>query len=543
MKSAHFVLAFAIVSVVAGLAVAQTEWVLDPGEPVLEPAPEGAWDHGTRLVDAVVEVDGVYHMFYRGQPEAGWEGYWEGTYAIGHATSPDGIEWTLDPANPVLSPGSADDWDHGSIRGAAVIHDGSRFRMWYASVTLLENGYEVQWHGIGHATSTDGSSWSKSVENPIVRPGSSGTSAIPQAVIRVGGGFRMWYASSTLLTEGDRPAWSSDGLSWEGFGYTTTDWRWPAGLSVVKDGTLYLKMVWVRWGWQFGSWGAASRNGQSWSNFVLNPLIFYGSSPAMLIDGDNLVMWYSEEGFSSSKPGIYRATSTCCDTTYSWFVPAAASGPGASGSFYRTEVEINSASDVPAEYRFAWFPRDRDNSEWIRSGLYQLQPGRSTRYSDVLAEVFGLGPGSFGALAVEATSSDVLVAARISSSDGQTGGAYGQSIPVVGVDWFYANTYSSQRILFGGENADERFNITCFSGGVSTLWSNDVELELCDADGGLLGTERLTLQPFGSGQLNRIFADHRPVEGYVQVRNGYGTYCFGSRIDNATNDPTTMPPR
>jgi len=529
---------------VAPIAVtAQTEWTLDPREPVLEPAPEGAWDHGIRLVEAVVKVDGVYHMFYRGQPNAGIDSFWEATYAIGHATSPDGIDWTLDPANPVLSPGTEGDWDHGSIRGAAVIHDGFQFRMWYASVTQSGNLLDVQWHGIGHATSTDGTTWSKSVENPIVRPGSSGTSAIPQTVIRVGRVFRMWYASSTVWTEGDLPAWSDDGLSWEGFTYKRSDWGWPTGLSVVVDGPRYLKMQWDFWMWDHDIWGAASPDGRSWSTLAQHQRIFVREfSPAVLVDSGNLVMWYSGWDGPPSEPGIYRATSTCCDTTYAWFVLAAASGPGASGSFYRTEVEINSAGG-PAEYRFAWFPRDRDNSEWIRSGLYQLQPGKSMRYSDVLAEVFGLGPGSFGALAVEATSSDVLVAARISSSDGQTGGAYGQSIPVVGVGEFYVNYYSGysgQRILFGGENAGERFNITCFSG---AWWPDDVELELRDAEGGLLGTERLTLQPFGSGQVNRIFADHRPVEGYVQVQHGWGTYCFGSRIDNRTNDPTTILPR
>ena len=88
-------------------------------------------------------------------------------------------------------------------------------------------------------------------------------------------------------------------------------------------------------------------------------------------------MWYTYGAYGSD-PGIYRATSTCCDTPYSWFVLAAASGAGAAGSMYRTEVEINSASDAPAEYRFAWFPRDRDNTEWTRSGLFQLQPGSRT---------------------------------------------------------------------------------------------------------------------------------------------------------------------
>jgi hypothetical protein len=162
----------------------------------------------------------------------------------------------------------------------------------------------------------------------------------------------------------------------------------------------------------------------------------------------------------------------------------------------------------------------------------------------VLAEVFGLGAGSFGALAVEATTEDVIVAARISSSDGQTAGTYGQSIPVVRVDEFYSYTFPGQRILFGAENANERFNITCFFGRGSAWGSGvDVEFELFDADGTLLGTESLHLPPFGSGQLNRVFAGNRPVEGYVQIRSGYGTYCFGSRIDNRTNDPTTILPQ
>ena len=528
-----------LVIVCAVSASAQTEWTLDPVEPVLEPAPAGAWDHGSRLIEAVVKVDGIYHMFYRGQPERGFSGYWEGTYAIGHATSPDGIDWTLDPVNPVLSRGADDDWDHGSIRGAAVIHEGDRFRMWYASVTQSEDVYDVQWHGIGHATSADGTTWSKSLENPIVRPGSSGTSAIPQTVILDGRTFRMWYASSTFTNEGDRYAWSEDGLSWTGFSYQRS-FQWPQGLSVVSDGARYLIMQWSRWGWTSGIWSKVSPNGQSWSNIVGSRafgLFPGGYSPAMLVDGETLVTW-----FSDGHGGIYRTTSSCCNTTYAWFVLAAASGAGASGSFYRTEVEVNNAGGDPADYRVAWFPRDRDNTEWIRSGLFQLQPGKNVRYDDVLAEVFGLGPGSFGALAVEATNEGVLVEARIVSSDGQTAGAYGQSIPVVRFDEFNSDSYPVQRILLGGEDADERFNITCFYS-EDHVFPNAVEFDLLDFDGTLLSTKTLIPQPWGSHQLNRIFADHRPVEGYVQVRNGYGTYCFGSRIDNRTNDPTTVLPR
>ena len=532
----HRVAASLLVVACAASAFAQTEWTLDPQSPVLEPAPPGSWDWGFRLIEAVVEVDGVYHMFYRGQPDP--EEVWTGTYSIGHATSPDGISWAMDPANPVLTPGSDTDWDHGSMRGAAVIHDGDRFRMWYASVTSADSGYE-QWHGVGHATSTDGSTWSKSPENPIIGLCSGGPSPIPQTVLFDGERFFMWYFSSSPSYECEHPASSEDGMSWGGFLYRRPDRLQPDGLSVVDDGTNYYMMKWT-WGWWPFIWGAASPIGSGrWSNFVDYPLISGAASPAMLVDGDTIVMWYS------SYDGIHRATSTCCDTIYTWFVLAAASGPGASGSFYRTEVEINNASDAPAEYRFAWFPRDRDNTEWIRSGLFQVQPDKSVRYSDVLADVFGLGPGNFGALAVEATAEDVLVAARILSSDGQNAGAYGQDVPVIRVDEFYrfySSYFPGQRILFGTENADERFNITCFQGRDLEL-SAPVELDLVGSDGTLLGTEFLLPQPWGSHQLNRIFADHRPVEGYVQVRHRDSTYCFGSRIDNRTNDPTTILPR
>jgi len=527
----NYLAASLLVVACAVSAFAQTEWTLNPGGPVLEPAPPGSWDHGFRFIEAVVEVDGVYHMFYRGQPDP--DEVWQSTYSIGHATSGDGISWTLDPANPVLSPGSENDWDHGSIRGAAVIHDGSEFRMWYASERSPEYQGGGQWLGIGHAISSDGSTWSKSPENPIISPGSDGTFAIPQTVIFDGGSYRMWYSD-------EPPALSEDGMSWEGFSYSLnkTSRAGPEGLSVVNGGTSYYMMMWA---WGYFPWirGAASPTGRSWSNFVDYPLIYAAAaSPAMLVNGDTIVMWYS------SFDGIHRATSTCCDTTYTWFILAAASGAGAAGSFYRTEVEINNASDDPADYRFAWFPRDRDNSEWIRSGRFQIEPGKTARYIDVLSEVFGLGPNSFGALAVEATSEDLLAAARISSFDGETGGSYGQDVPVVQVDEFYPWPYRDQRILFGAENVDERFNITCFFG-MGKPWSSgvDVEFELRNAEGRLLGTESLHLLPFGSGQVNRIFADHRPVEGYVQVQHGWGTYCFGSRIDNRTNDPTTILPR
>ena len=58
--------------------------------------------------------------------------------AIGHATSPDGIDWTKDVANPVLE-GTAGTWDRYGVGAPCVIKTGANeYEMWYT-------GYEVDY--------------------------------------------------------------------------------------------------------------------------------------------------------------------------------------------------------------------------------------------------------------------------------------------------------------------------------------------------------------------------------------------------------------
>ncbi len=83
------------------LAVAQSEWYDDPVNPAIPPPDPGAWD-GHRYPAGVVEVDGIYHLYYIGQLASSSAG---DDFQNGHATSPDGVDWDLDPANPVLRPG------------------------------------------------------------------------------------------------------------------------------------------------------------------------------------------------------------------------------------------------------------------------------------------------------------------------------------------------------------------------------------------------------------------------------------------------------
>ena len=60
----------AVVLVIPGDVEAQTEWVGDPANPVIGPADPADWDGGNRNPMEVINVDGIYHLYFNGQ-EAG----------------------------------------------------------------------------------------------------------------------------------------------------------------------------------------------------------------------------------------------------------------------------------------------------------------------------------------------------------------------------------------------------------------------------------------------------------------------------------------
>ena len=167
----------------------------------------------------------------------------------------------------------------------------------------------------------------------------------------------------------------------------------------------------------------------------------------------------------------------------------------------------------------------------------------SVRYTNVLTEIFGLEPDSFGALLIKATSPDLLAMSRTYNlGDDGAEGTYGQAMPALATDEFIQQG-ATRRILFGSENADMRTNVGCQSGSDSTTL---VYLDLFKADGTSLGRETLMLRAFGNNQVNRIFDGHNPMNGYVDVTPAQAdkpVYCYGSVLDNLTSDPTTIPPQ
>jgi sucrose-6-phosphate hydrolase SacC (GH32 family) len=51
------------------------------------------------MIPTVIYFNSQYHMIYQGRNIV------TGTVRLGHATSPDGIDWTKDPQNPVIDVG------------------------------------------------------------------------------------------------------------------------------------------------------------------------------------------------------------------------------------------------------------------------------------------------------------------------------------------------------------------------------------------------------------------------------------------------------
>ena len=147
----------------------------------------------------------------------------------------------------------------------------------------------------------------------------------------------------------------------------------------------------------------------------------------------------------------------------------------------------------------------------------------------MLTEVFGLEPDSFGALGIRSTSPGLLGMSRTYNlGDDGSEGTYGQAMPA---------------LTTGSENADMRTNVGCQNG---TDSMTVVYLDLFKDDGASLGRKTMILKALGNDQINRIFDGHNPINGYVDVTPTQAdkpVYCFGSVLDNATSDPTTIPPQ
>ena len=224
------------------------------------------------------------------------------------------------------------------------------------------------------------------------------------------------------------------------------------------------------------------------------------------------------------------------------FIAAASLAAGAEGSFFQTDVDIANGAGVLATYRFVWLPRGADNSDPVFSDPFTLAAGSSARYENVLSEVFGLSADVNGALAVYSDTTGLAVMSRTYNlPQAKVSGTFGQAIAGV-PSQDLLTTGDVGRIIFLSEDPDFRANLGCVNGFPESL---RILIDLYDADGALLETKTMDLPPLSNNQLNRIFGDYAPINGYADVRTnkeGAGYTCYGSVLDNGSSGPTTITP-
>ena len=276
-----------------------------PGNPILTPGSQGAWDTGA-VGEEFVSYNGTYYNM--------WYSTTSTQLAIGFASSRDGVHWTK-YGSPVLTAGPKRSWDQGGVEAPTVVWNGTLFLMYFVG----SNGIVAS--DIGVAFSKDMIHWREYAQNPVLTRGPAGSYdsffvTYPD-VIYDPPTYKMWYTAraGAGLVNGTyytiAYATSLDGLHWTkypGNPVVTPDTSSRYGFytgakypNVLKLGGAYLMLLLFTDGADTISY-ATSFDGIRW-NSTGTPLItntnntldwdnvpFY---PSAIVNGTTLLLWYS----------------------------------------------------------------------------------------------------------------------------------------------------------------------------------------------------------------------------------------------------------
>ncbi|MEW5974450.1 MAG: putative Ig domain-containing protein [Acidobacteriota bacterium] len=237
------------------------------------------------------------------------------------------------------------------------------------------------------------------------------------------------------------------------------------------------------------------------------------------------------------------------DFPFTWVVPSSARGPGVGGTFYTTDLSITSTVQHPLRFGLSFLGHDR-NGLVGPSQDFTLAPNQTLFLADVLSSVFHLN-SDFGAIQLHRSSVDFTlepgaVTQAQTSTPASGGGTFGQSVP--GVPLAGQIRLGVSRSIVGVEESLAfRTNLILAN---ATEAQAEVDLLLLNAEGVVLGSRRVTLQPLGMTQLNRVvralgvtdeITDARLLLSTTTPLIGFTAYA--ALIDNATGDPRTLLPQ
>ena len=176
-------------------------WTRHP-DPVLE-GTSGEWDSlsvetVSVLVDETAPSAERFKMWYIGTQDPTQIMY----HSMGYAYSGDGINWTKHTSNPIITAESSfTGIDVGGFEGPSVVYDGTTYHMWYTCIPWYGGSeYWDGWVNIAYASSVDGISWTKKMDEPVLKVSENSWDSLfvqTPDVIKVGDTYHMFYSGTT----------------------------------------------------------------------------------------------------------------------------------------------------------------------------------------------------------------------------------------------------------------------------------------------------------------------------------------------------------
>ncbi len=226
------------------------------------------------------------------------------------------------------------------------------------------------------------------------------------------------------------------------------------------------------------------------------------------------------------------------------YLPGAARVGGYGGTAWRTDLEVHNPGGSQARFTAELLRRDAANTAPAQRS-FSLDGGRSVRYVDVLASVFG----TEGAATLRLTPTQGEITAVQRTYNDQPAGTHGQFVAGLPEDAAVAYGQTA-RLVQLSQSASDTSGFRTNLGLVSTVGVPvAVTAELYQGDGVKLGSRSYQLPAYGYQQDDKVF---RTVTADA-VDDGYAVlytttaegrfFAYASVVDARSGDPVTIPAR
>ena len=271
-------------------------------------------DYGTCFDMSVLKDGGIYRMWFSWRPRA----------SLGLVESKDGFHWSK--PRIVFPPNKTSGWEDDVNRPVVIKQDGI-YRMWYTGQINAAEDNGRSW--IGYATSSDGVSWKRMSDQPVLSPEKAWEKVAVMCPHVIWDGeaklYKLWYSGG----EQREPnaigyATSPDGLAWTKYENNPIFKADPAleweqnrvtGCQIIKENDDYL-MFFIGFSNPYHAQIGVARSHDgitNWKQSPLNPIIRTVDGqwdadacykPYAIYDGSKWLLWYNGRHGSLEQIGV-----------------------------------------------------------------------------------------------------------------------------------------------------------------------------------------------------------------------------------------------